>query len=94
MIDASAPFVLLDDARRSDASPARLYKAPSETIIASNANELDRAFGQLRVAQETGKHVAGFLSYEAGFALESKLSGKLAGRQRPTPLCWFGIFDG
>jgi para-aminobenzoate synthetase/4-amino-4-deoxychorismate lyase len=94
MIDASAPFVLLDDARRSDASPARLYKAPSETIIATNANELDRAFGQFRVAQEAGKHVVGFLSYEAGFALEPKLSGKLAGSQMPTPLCWFGIFDG
>lgn len=94
MIDASAPFVLLDDARRSDASPARLYKAPSETIIATNANELERAFSQLRLAQEAGKHVAGFLSYEAGFALEPKLSGKLAGRQLPSPLCWFGIFDG
>lgn len=94
MIDASAPFVLLDDARRSDASPARLYKAPHSTIVATSAVELEHAFEELRVAQQAGLHVAGYLSYEAGFALEPKLSNKLEGRHIPTPLCWFGIFDG
>lgn len=94
MIDASAPFVLLDDARRSDASPARLYKAPHKAIIATDPVELELAFEELRVARQAGKHVAGYLSYEAGFALEPKLSDKLEGRQMPTPLCWFGIFDG
>ncbi|MBK6707599.1 MAG: aminodeoxychorismate synthase component I [Sphingomonadales bacterium] len=92
MIDASAPFVLLDDARRNNASPARLYRAPRKTIAATDGAELERAFDEIRAAQKAGLHVAGFLSYEAGFALEPKLSGRLAGRQSPTPLCWFGIF--
>jgi hypothetical protein len=94
MIDASVPFVLLDDARRSNASPARLYRAPRETVVATSAAELEGAFEALRAAQQAGRHVAGFLSYEAGFAVEPKLAGKLEGRQMPTPLCWFGIFDG
>lgn len=93
MIDATAPFVLLDDARRSDASPARLYQAPRETIVVTDDAQLERAFDEIRAAQKGGYHVAGFLSYEAGFALEPKLSSKLAGRQPPAPLCWFGIFD-
>ncbi|MEQ1549807.1 aminodeoxychorismate synthase component I [Sphingorhabdus sp.] len=93
MIDPTAPFVLLDDARRSDASAARLYTAPHRVIVATNAVELERAFEGLQAAQQAGLHIAGYLSYEAGFALEPKLSDKLKGRQMPTPLCWFGIFD-
>ena len=94
MIDATVPFVLLDDARRCNASPARLYTRPQRTIVATDAVELERAFEELKQAQQAERHVAGFLSYEAGFVLEPKLSGKLAGRQMPTSLCWFGIFDG
>ena len=94
MIDASVPFVLLDDARRSDASPARLYRAPRATIVAASASELDRALDALGAARQAGLHAAGFLSYEAGFALEPKLSGRLAAGERPTPLCWFGLFEG
>ncbi len=94
MIDASVPFVLLDDARRSDASPARLYRAPRATIVAASASELERALDALGAARQAGLHAAGFLSYEAGFALEPKLSGRLAAGERPTPLCWFGLFEG
>ena len=94
MIDASAPFVLLDDARRSDASPARLYQSPHSTIVATDMVDLERAFEELNEVQKAGKYVAGYLSYEAGFALEPKLADKLAGRQMPTPLGWFGIFEG
>jgi para-aminobenzoate synthetase / 4-amino-4-deoxychorismate lyase len=94
MIDASAPFVLLDDARANGASPARLYRAPLEVLCAHNAAELQLTLDALRAAQRAGHHVAGFLAYEAGFALEGKLAHKLLDRELPTPLAWFGVFGG
>ncbi len=94
MIDTSAPFVMLDDARAKDASPARLYARPVETLVARTAAELDGLLEYVRDAQARGLHAAGFIAYEAGFALEPKLAEKLAGRDLPTPLAWFGLFDG
>ncbi len=94
MFDASEPFVLLDDARRSDASPARLYRAPVRMLTASDASGLDRLLHDIREAQDSGKHVAGYLAYEAGFALEPRLQLKLEGRDLPAGLAWFGVFDG
>jgi para-aminobenzoate synthetase/4-amino-4-deoxychorismate lyase len=94
MIDSAAPFVLLDDARANGASPARLYRAPIEVFRALNTAELHSTLDALRAAQSAGRHVAGFLAYEAGFALEGKLAHKLLDGALPTPLAWFGIFDG
>jgi len=92
MIDAAAPFVLLDDARAVGASAARLYQRPAAVISAQSVAELDSALESVRAAQRSGYHVAGFLSYEAGFALEARLAGH-ADPAVPTPLAWFGVFD-
>jgi para-aminobenzoate synthetase / 4-amino-4-deoxychorismate lyase len=94
MINTAAPFVLLDDARAKGASPARLYANPVKTLIATTAVELDQLLRDVRGAQIDGLHAAGYLAYEAGFALEPKLAEKLAGRDLPTPLAWFGLFEG
>jgi para-aminobenzoate synthetase / 4-amino-4-deoxychorismate lyase len=94
MICADQPFILLDDARAKGASPSRLYTRPVEVLIARSALELESVFAQLADAQAKGLHAAGFLAYEAGFALEAKLAGKLEVRDIPTPLAWFGLFKG
>jgi para-aminobenzoate synthetase / 4-amino-4-deoxychorismate lyase len=94
MIRADAPFVLLDDARAKGASPSRLYGHPVNTLTARTARELESIFPELKAAQADGLHAAGFIAYEAGFALEAKLAEKLEGRALPTPLAWFGLFAG
>lgn len=91
MIRADAPFVLLDDARSKDASAARLYADPVKTLTAQTVAELDAVLDELR---ETKLHAAGFLAYEAGFALEPKLADKLEHRDLPAPFAWFGLFGG
>jgi hypothetical protein len=53
---------------------------------------------RLADAREAGLHVAGYLSYEAGLALEDRL-GPIARRRDPAagtgqPLAWFGLFEG
>ena len=90
MIDADAPFVLLDDARADGVVPARLYARPVQTITADTQSALPELFTALRQAKTDGLHVAGYLAYEAGFSLEQGLAIPASPPQ--TPLAWFGIF--
>jgi para-aminobenzoate synthetase/4-amino-4-deoxychorismate lyase len=87
----TGPFVLLDDARAAGASPARLYARPVRTIVARTADAIDGALTELAGAQREGLHAAGFMSYEAGHALEPKLVHLAA--SPGVPLLWFGLFD-
>lgn len=92
-LDRSRPFVLLDDAR-ADGADARLFTAPSEIIEARKAGDLADTLDRLAAAQAEGRHLAGFMTYEAGDALEDKLARLM---REPgdgdLPLLWFGIFD-
>jgi para-aminobenzoate synthetase / 4-amino-4-deoxychorismate lyase len=84
----STPFVLFDDARVSGAVPARLYESPVEIVT----GEVDAVLRRLADAQKEGLHAAGFITYEAGHALEPKLAGIT--RAVDMPQIWFGLFEG
>jgi para-aminobenzoate synthetase / 4-amino-4-deoxychorismate lyase len=88
MIPNESPYVLLDDARVSGASPARLYSEPVECLSAQSADEFAPLLDALRAAGRRGLHVAGFLGYEAGSALLPQLS-----ESSGEPLAWFGLFE-
>ena len=93
MTDTSSPFVLLDDARLEGAQPARLYRNPVEIVQTRDAEGVRHALDQLRGAAQRGLHAAGFLSYEAGYALERKLAPlRAAAPPEAPPLLWFGLF--
>lgn len=84
---SAGPFVLLDDAR--EGGEAWLYAQPTEIVETREPAEIRACLARLR-----GCHAAGFLSYEAGLALEDRLTPR-AGAPPPDapPLLWFGIFD-
>jgi para-aminobenzoate synthetase/4-amino-4-deoxychorismate lyase len=90
MVNADEPFVLLDDARGAGAVPARLYRAPEAIVTARSAPELRAALDKIAAAQASGLHAAGSLSYEAGYALEQRLSARSV--IDDFPLLWFGLF--
>jgi para-aminobenzoate synthetase/4-amino-4-deoxychorismate lyase len=81
------PFVLLDDARPG--GRAVLYSEPAETIETRDLGGIRDCLSRLR-----GRQAAGFLSYEAGYALEPRLA-PLAPLPSPAlpPLLWFGLFE-
>lgn len=91
---ASGPFVLIDDARPGGAG-ATLYHAPADCVCAGDLAGVVPALEALRRARADGLHAAGFLAYEAGYALEPRLAG-LDPRRAPgdPPLLWFGLFGG
>ena len=83
------PCLLFDDARAGGAAP-RLYRDPVQVIEAWTQAEVAPSLAAVRAALAEGRHVAGFLSYEAGAALEPAAGT----RGTPTPLAWFGVFAG
>lgn len=88
MLNANAPFVLLDDAREHDAAAARLYVDPMRVITAETLADVPLALDEIRAAQTEGLHAAGFLSYEAGYALERRFQNA----HTNDTLLWFGLF--
>ena len=91
----NAPFILLDDARSEGASPARLYRDPVELVIARRAEDVSAALDRIEALRAEGHHLAGYMAYEAGLALEERLAPLAATRTGANgPLIWFGAFAG
>jgi para-aminobenzoate synthetase/4-amino-4-deoxychorismate lyase len=86
MLALTDPFLLLDDARDGGGT-ARLYRDPTRIIQARQTTEIDAALEAMRAARG---HLAGFLAYEAGAALEPTVQPAPSSG----PLLWFGVFDG
>lgn len=86
------PFVLFEDARPSSGG-GRMFEAPSATIAAFTLDDVEPALEAVRQGLKRGLHAAGWLSYEAGFALEQRLRRRAADRRYRLPLLWFGLFD-
>jgi len=75
-------LVILDD------TPRRVFSAPSKVIEANNAAEVPKALAAMEAALAQGHYLAGWLSYELGYALEPRLKGRL----KPGPLLRMGVF--
>ncbi|MCJ2188892.1 aminodeoxychorismate synthase component I [Novosphingobium beihaiensis] len=87
------PFVLLDDARTEGAADARLFRHPVETVVARRGEDVLPALARIEALAREGYHLAGYLAYEAGLALEPRLAGLLPARTGAAgPLLWFGAF--
>ncbi len=83
-----SPYILLDDQLSGQ---CRHYVDPVEIITASSAKELMTAFHKIDGYLQRGLYVAGYISYEAGFILEPKLSPLLQASYE-TPLLQMGVF--
>lgn len=93
--DPPDPFILFDDARGHNAAPARLYRDPVEIIVAHSYAEVQTALDRIGDAADRGLHAAGYMAYDAAFALEPRLASLQQPRSaQDMPLIWFGLFDG
>ncbi|MBW8322792.1 MAG: aminodeoxychorismate synthase component I [Arenimonas sp.] len=84
------PHALFRDDKRGE---SLLFADPREIVVARTAGEVLPAFERLEAARRSGRWLAGFVSYEAGYAFEEKLA-PLIPDGRETPLIAMGIFDG
>jgi para-aminobenzoate synthetase/4-amino-4-deoxychorismate lyase len=89
------PFILLDDARPHGASPARLYRGAKAVVVARRADEVAPALERIDALRQQGYDLVGYLAYEAGLALEERLTPLADARTGAVgPLVWFGAFEG
>ena len=65
---------------------------PQAVIRAQTPDDIELAFAALAAAREAGLWVAGFCSYELGYALEPKLAS-LMPQDRSVPLLQFGVYE-
>lgn len=84
------PFVVLED-RLTPGQAARIFQDPVEIVRCDQPADVGDALRRVERATQSGLHAAGFLGYEAGYALEPRLA--TLQRQCGTPLLWFGLFD-
>ena len=89
-MDGKTPFVLLDDAREGNASDAQYFAAPEQTFMARRPCEVATVLAAADAARvKSGKHLAGYIAYEAGLALEDRLGPLAASRSGADgPLVW------
>ncbi|MBC7150897.1 MAG: aminodeoxychorismate synthase component I [Rhizobium sp.] len=84
-----APYALFRDDKRGE---SLLFADPRDIVVARTASEVLPAFERLEAARRSGKWLAGYVSYEAGYVFEEKLR-PLVEDGRETPLIAMGIFD-
>ena len=69
-----------------------VFANPRDLIVAWEPGDFDNALDRIERARHSGKWLAGYLSYEAGYLLDPALSGHLPAT-RNAPLVCFGVFD-
>jgi para-aminobenzoate synthetase/4-amino-4-deoxychorismate lyase len=79
-------LVILDDAI---AARRRVFSGALAVIAADNPAQVPAALAAIAEALAQGRHVAGWLGYELGYALEGRFGG-----EAPGPLLRLGVFDG
>ncbi len=85
----TAESVLLLDAQ---AGTALRFTAPRRILACTRVEDVAACLQDAERAAAEGAHLAGFLSYEAGYAFEDKLRA-LAPRDPDLSLVWFGVYD-
>jgi para-aminobenzoate synthetase component 1 len=82
-------MILLENGPRGEAA---LFAGPARVIRADAAHEVAAALDALDAARAGGAWLAGYASYELGYALEPKLAPLMPVRPG-SPLLHFGVYD-
>ncbi len=93
-LQQARPFILFENTLLSNTDEAAwLFTDPVREIIALNADALPAALAAIDEEREKGHYLAGYLSYEAGYALSAKLAPFRQQHTTDNPLLQFYAFD-
>ncbi|MEX0366758.1 MAG: aminodeoxychorismate synthase component I [Ruegeria sp.] len=74
------------------AGPGTWFDSPARLIRADTATDVPDALAALDAARAEGAWLAGYASYELGYALEPRLAARMPTNRR-LPLLCFGVYD-
>ncbi|HMB90843.1 MAG TPA: aminodeoxychorismate synthase component I [Rhodothermales bacterium] len=84
--------LLFDTARLDDENHVcLLFAGPSRLLTANDLEEVPGVLAEVDEAVAAGAYVAGYLSYEAGYAFEKPAFEAFA--EATQPLIWFGVYE-
>jgi len=83
-------FVLIDDSL-SPGGDAWLFESPVEIVSCDDPVGVEDALDRVAEAGRDGLYAAGFMAYELGYLLETRLAPLLPPERRQ-PLIWMGLF--
>lgn len=90
---STANSVLLVTSRRANESrKSYLFTDPEYTFTLNNLHELPTLLNELDSASGRGLYAAGYLGYECGYAIETRLVSAAPEDLSSTPLAWFGFY--
>ncbi|MFK0382535.1 aminodeoxychorismate synthase component I [Agrobacterium sp. NPDC090273] len=87
---ANAPYVLFRD---DSTGTVTAFTEPEEIIFADEPEAFFAALKRMETLRKSGKYIAGYMSYEAGYLFEPKLA-PFTQTDRKVPLLLFGVFSG
>ncbi len=94
IIQAGSPFVLLDTARPlGDEQNSYLFHDPVDILTAFGPDDVSCLYSKVEHALDQGLYVAGWWSYEWGYALIPRLNHLLHVHCPEGPLVWLGVFE-
>lgn len=84
--------VIIDDRDPERADHRTLFFSdPTEILVARLPEEVPDAIARIDSILASGKHLAGYLSYDAGLVLDKPIQSRHAST---LPLIWLGVYDG
>ncbi len=86
------PCILIDDSTGQPGATSWLYENPLRIICANTLADVSPALAAVEDATAQGHYAAGYIAYEAGYALEPRLT-PLCPKDFAGPFVWFGVFD-
>lgn len=88
---ANLSLFLENNQDKNNSEAAYIYDDPIEIIRADNPEEITNAFEQIELMLVQGRHVAGWISYEAGLYFENKLAASIPDELN-YPLIYMGVY--
>ena len=87
-------FIFLETSRVSqENNTSYLFLDPIKILTAYGLDDLESLYKSMETALNRGYYLAGWWTYEWGYALEPKLWHLLDTPKRKAPLVWLGVFE-
>ncbi len=90
-MNPSTPFVFLDPASDPSA-PSLLFSNPVCILSTKKNSQVEAILAECDGYTASGYYVAGYMSYESGYALEPRFAADYQS-STGTDCCWFGVFN-